>query len=549
MVRSFFKIGISAITSKQTNIFSAAFFIIATTVLSQVLGVLKYRLLVSIFGASSDLGVFLAAFRIPDFLFQILIASALSSVFIPVYSEYMEKANKREEKAFVSSIINGGVVLFVFASIIISLFPFQFARLVAPGFSEQELWLMADLMRIILLSQVFFILGTVATGILQAHQRFLIPGIASALYNGGIIIGLILLSKDYGIYGASVGVVIGSLLFFLSQLPLLIRVGFFYGLQFHLDEGIKRVAKLTVPKALTMLVTQAVITANVFFASFISARGLVVLDLAQTLMAAPVILFGQSIAQASFPSLTLKRNNKKEFLEIFVASFNQILYLTLPISVLFIVLRIPVVRLFYGASRFDWDATVATGMTLALFAVSMGAQSLIYLLSRAFYAHKDTQTPFLITLISVIINIFLSFIFVMIFHLPIHYLALSFSISSIVSIVLMIIFIDIKVGLPKIDISKSVLKILIASLTMGFALYIPIKLLDQLVFDTTRTINLLILTGISSFLGILSYVFFTWLLDIREAYYIVAVLKKFSSGHKILRQIAELIDSPSSHNP
>src|SRR3989344_7383433 len=89
MVRLLFKKGLNAIASKQANIFSAAFFIIITTIFSQILGFLKYRLLVSIFGASNDLGVFLASFRIPDFLFQVLIASALTSVFIPVFSDYI----------------------------------------------------------------------------------------------------------------------------------------------------------------------------------------------------------------------------------------------------------------------------------------------------------------------------------------------------------------------------------------------------------------------------------------------------------------------------
>jgi peptidoglycan biosynthesis protein MviN/MurJ (putative lipid II flippase) len=132
----------------------------------------------------------------------------------------------------------------------------------------------------------------------------------------------------------------------------------------------------------------------------------------------------------------------------------------------------------------------------------------------------------------------------MVLHKQVYYLALSLSLANILSAVLMLVALHWHIHLPKLEMSVSVIKILIATFIMGFSLYIPIKLLDQLVFDTTRTINLIILTGISSFLGLLSFLFFTWLLEIREAYYILAVVKKFSSRTPILKNIGEIIDGP-----
>lgn len=550
MVTSLVKKGITAFASKQTNIFTAAFFIILTTVFSQILGLLKYRLLVSLFGASSDVGVFFAAFRIPDFVFQVFIAGALSSSFIPLFSDYIRHDRKKDAFAFTSALMNIGVVFFIFVSAIIIVFSYQLSSLIAPGFSKEELTLMSELMIIIQLSQVFFILGTIITAVLQSFQHFLIPGVASAFYNFGIILGLIVCSSflGFGIFGAAIGVLIGAVLFFLVQLPLLNTTGFSFHPAVRISNGLKQLTSLMVPRSLTIIVSQLAITANVFFASFISARGLVVLDLAQTLIMAPVLLFGQSIAQASFPSLSLKAENRKEYLAIFMSSFHQIVYLTVPISVLLIVLRIPIVRLFYGASRFDWDATVETGLTLAYFSASVTAQSLIYLLARGFFAIKDAKTPFYVTLCSVIGNIFLSYLFILVYHLPIFSLALSFSISSLASVVAMFVLLDKKVNLPKIEMLLTVGKILISGIIMGIALYVPIKLLDQLVFDTTRTINLFLLAGIASGIGLVSYVFFTWLLDIKEAYYIIEVVKKFRSRKTILKQLSEVIDG-SRFNP
>jgi putative peptidoglycan lipid II flippase len=546
MVRDIFKKGINAFVSRQTNIFTAASFIILTTILSQFLGLLKYRLLVSLFGASSNLGVFLAAFRIPDFIFQVVISGALSASFIPIFTDFLKHDKRQEAFQFSSSIINIGIVFFMVISAIVIVFAYQLCSLVAPGFSKQELILMSNLMIIIQLSQIFFILGTVLTAILQSFQHFVIPGLASAFYNFGIILGLIIFSQflGLGIFGAAIGVVIGSLLFFLIQLPLVMSSGFSFSTSFKITPSISRLFRFMIPRSLTLVLAQISATANVFFASFVSARALVVFDLAQTLAMGPVLLLGQSIAQASFPSMSLKTDDKKEFASILTSSFNQIVYLTLPISALLIVLRIPVVRLFFGASKFDWAATVDTGLTLAYFSISITANSLIFLLSRAFYAHKDSRTPFIITAVNVLINVTLSYFLMLKWHMPIYYLALSFTVTSILGVISMFIILNKKIELPKLEIFASFIKVLISSVIMGVALYIPIKLLDQLVFDTTRTVNLLMLTGIASIAGFASYVFLTWLFDIKEAFYVVNVVKTFRNKDKILKQLSEIIDGP-----
>lgn len=547
MVARFIKKSLLVLSSRQTSIFSAAFFIILTTIVSQFLGLFKYRLLVSIFGASSDVGVFLASFKIPDFLFQVIIAGSLSSVFIPIFSEYLAKDKKQEAYRFTSSIITLGVIVFFFISVFVSIFALRISSLIAPGFSSEEISLMASLMRIIVISQAFFLLGTLSVAILQTFQYFLVPGLASSLYNVGIILGILFLAPVFGIYGAAFGVLIGSLSFFLIQIPFLKKVGFKFVLIFNFRSQIGRISKLMIPRSLTLFVYQLWGITDVFFASFISARGFVIYDLAQTLVMAAAVLFGQSIAQASFPVLSLKSDNKKEFISIFLSSFNQILFLTLPISALLIVLRIPVVRLFYGAAKFDWQATVDTGATLAFFSLSVFSAALSYLLSRTFFALKDTKTPFVVAVISIIINIFFAYVFILVNRLPIYFLALSYSIANTIGILLFIAFLDKKINLPKTSLIIESSKIFLSSAVMGVSVYIPIKLLDQLVFDTTRTINLLALTGISSLVGVAAFIFFSWLLNIREAYYMISVFKNFGSWKKMLAQVNELIDGSKSN--
>lgn len=544
MVSELVKKSISALTSKQTNIFSAAFYITLTTVLAQVLGIFKYRLLVSVFGASNSLGVYFAAFRIPDFLFQVLINAALSAAFIPIFSDFLVKDKTSNAYKFTASFMYISLAVYVGVSVVISIFAFPFSKLVAPGFSNTELQLMSWLMIIILVAQIFMIIGTAITAVLQSFQHFLIPGIASALYNVGLILGLLLFTPFFGIYGAAIGVMLGAILFFVVQLPLLKEGMAIFKPYFKLTAEVKKLFTLSVPRALTLGVLGLSSIVSVFFASFLSPKSYVYFDLAQTLMLAPVVLFGQSIAQASFPALSQKIHDKEEFRSIFLSSFNQIVYLTLPISVLLIVLRIPLVRLFFGASGFDWTATVETGRTLSFFALSIFAQSLTYLFARAFYAFKDTKTPFWITAVTTLLYVALGYLFIIKGGQPIFYLAFSFSITNVVCIILMMWYLDKRVSVPKLAMLKDFIKITIATAIMGVSLYIPIKLFDQLVFDTTRTINLLILTGIASCLGFASFVLFTWLLDIREALVIIAVIKKFGKWDRMLKQVGELIDGP-----
>jgi putative peptidoglycan lipid II flippase len=546
MVRDLLKKGLGAITSKQTSIFSAAVFIMLTTWFAYLLGFVKYRVFAIMYGQSmGELGVFFAAFKIPDFIFQVFIASALTSAFIPVFSDYLVKDDTKAANKFASSLMTLGTCVYIVFAIIVAIFAGQITSLIAPGLRPDEIALMTSITRIVIFSQVFFILGTIATGILQSLQHFLLPGIALALYNLGIIIGVLVLEPYFGIYGAVVGVFIGAFLYFVLQIPLLAKSGYKFRAVFEVVDEVKTVLKLMIPRSATALLVQiSILATNVYFVSFISAKSIAILEFAQTLWFAPINLFGLSIAQATFPTLSKKAKDHPEFLAVLIPSINQILYLTLPVSVLLIVLRIPIVRLVYGVDAFDWNATVMTGMTLACLSISIAAQSLMYLLSRAFFALKNTKTPLVITAISVLVNVSLSYVFVLVLHKPVYFLALSLSIANILSAVLMLAALHWHIKLPKVEMAVSLSKILIATFIMGFTLYIPIKLLDQLVFDTTRTINLIILTGISSFLGLLSFLFFTWLLEIKEAYYILAVVKKFSSRTPILKNIGEIIDGP-----
>lgn len=561
----FFQKGLSILLKQQTNILSAAFVLMATAILSQFLGLVRQRLLVANFGASDTLGVYLASSRIPDFFFQLIIAAALTTAFIPVFTNFIHKGKTDSANKMASSILNLGLLFFGIISIILFIFAPFFLKFMNPGlgYSPDQMILMANLMRVIILGQLIFLVATFFSSILQSHNNFLVAGFAAALYNFGIIIGILIFTDRFGIYAPAIGVIIGACFFAFFQIPFVKKVGFKYFPNFSIKtEGVKEVGRLMGPRTLSILIFQLGSLITVSLISFLPSpgRSYVIYDYALTLAFAPIVLFGQSIAQAALPVLSREKDNLLNFRSTFSASYIQMLYLIMPVSVLFLVLRIPIVRLVFGAAQFDWAATVLTGRTLAFFSLSIFASALIYLVSRAFYALHDTKTPLIIGAITTAFMLCLSLFFVIFWSqnlesianaytgrfrlipVGVESLAFTYSLAAILNLTLLLFFLNRKIKLITIDFILPQIKIFICVIFMGFALYIPIKLLDQLVFDTTRTINLILLTGISSLIGFTIYFFLTWFFDVKEASTFLLMFKKISGSKQIINESEKIIE-------
>ncbi len=540
---------LNLLLKRQTNILSAAFVIMATVVLSQILGVLRERLLVSIFGATTTLGLYNYSYLLPDTIFQLTIAAAFSSAFIPVFSEYLGKGKEEEAQKIASTLLALGLSIFLILSLLLAIFAPQVLSIFNLGsqFTESQIILMANLMRIVIFGQILFIIGTFFTALLQSYNHFFIPGIAAACYNLGIIIGVLIFSPLAGIYAAPMGVILGALIFVLVQLPLAKRVGFSFlpERKYIFSDGIKKIIRLMWPRTLQTTIFQFGTLAVAILIGFLSdpARMKLLFDYAKTLAFAPVTLFGISIAQAAFPILSREKDNMSDFKSTFLSSFNQMLYIILPASAIILVLRVPIVRLAYGADAFDWNATLLTGRTLAFLSLSIFAQALIQLVNRGFYALQSAKTPLFVGIFTTTILIVLTYVFVVVNHMGLETVALAFTISSILQLGILFILLDYRTGgFPKKELVLTGLKFFFATLFTGFALYIPIKLLDQLVFDTTRTINLIILTGISSMAGLSLYLFLSWLFNIKEASTYILLFKKVGNWREILNKTDEVID-------
>lgn len=518
------------LSSRQNSILSGASILMVAVFASKFLGLIRDRLLVHNF-SSAEAAIFFAAFRLPDLMFQLLIFGALSVAFIPIFTEHLNKEGESEAFDFANSILNLSLVAFLILGTIAFIFIGPLNSLLIPGFAGEQKIQTDSLSRIILLGQILLVIGAFFVGIAQSFQRFIIPALAPLFYNLGIIFGIGVLSKFFGIAGPAIGVVIGAAMHVLIQLPLVSSLGFKYKFSLNFfNSGVREVVKLMSFRNIGLAIEQLNETVGLALASLISTSAITLLTFAQHLQAVPIGLFGATIAQAALPVLSKEQAQKdlESFKITLLTTLHQILFLTLPATAILIVLRIPVVRLVFGASQFTWSDTVLTGRTLALLALGLSAQSVVLLLVRGFYALKDTKSPVLVSFVTVFINIILSTLFVVVLKFDVWSLGLSYSVASFTSILLLLFLLNKKVnGFPRDLLFNPAFKMTFAAFIAAVALYLPIKALDQLVFDTTRTVNLIMLTGIASFIGISIYILLVWQMKVRELYIFGNLLKKF----------------------
>lgn len=517
---------------------------------SGLLGLLRDRLLAHYFfsGYEAQLDAYFAAFVLPDTIFQLLILGALSAAFIPVFTEYLHR-NRQEAWDVASASITEILSLFLGLSFLLFVFARPASQALAPNFSNELIDLMANLIRIMLGAQFFFALSSFMTGILQSHHRFLLPAIAPVFYNAGIIAGTITLSPLIGIYGPAVGVVLGALLHFLIQLPLALKLGFRFQLRFRSHHpGVLRIRRLMPARAATLAIGQLERIIAVRVSSSLLAGTLAIFNFARQLYLYPIILFGTTLGQASFPALTHAREEGEEqFTHTVAVTLMQILYFAFPAATLLLVLRIPAVRLVFGARQFPWDATLLTAKAVAIFALSIPAQSITQLLTRAFYAAQNTRTPLITASLTTLLVVLLAPTLATGFGWGVLGIVLAITLADILNAFILVALLERKntPGMLRF-IAPGVLKMGLITTIMGLSLWIPLRLLDRFVFDTTRTVPLLGLTLTVSLIGLTIYFCLSKLLRIEQLQAVTKLFHRIGNWKQVLAESEETLEPQSS---
>ncbi len=529
---------------KSNTIVIATAIITGSFLVGRVLGLLRGSLFAGLFGAGVDADAYTQAFYIPDTIFNLVSGGALSSAFIPIFTQYLvEKRDKKTAyyvaNAALNSTIAGLAILAVIAIILAPKLVPLYVLNPAPGETAE----IVMLVRIMLLQPIFLGGSTVVSAILQTRQRFLLPAIGTVLYNVGLILGLLATLVDnqthifgghLGIYGATWGVVLGAALQFLVQVP----GAFIAGLRYRpvinfMHQGVRNIGRLMLPRIVNagMLyfafgvdrALASLLDNNTNSADFISnATGFF---MAFQLMLVPISIFAMAVSTAAFPTLaTLYASGNFQRLQtVILTTLRGILLLSIPASLGMIALARPIIRLLYQHGAFTAQDTSVVYDPLVFLSIGIAGHASVEILTRSFYALRDSRTPVYVSLCQFAFMIGLS---ILLFPWGLKGLGLAMSIGVLGEATALFFLLRQRLhGFALRPLFIFLVSVLASSLVSTLAALVGYAAMDRLIYytgiDGHGSIETFLLLALRIFTGIIAacvvYLFFTRFLQIDDA--------------------------------
>ncbi len=507
-------------TGKTANrqIAGATVTIMLAFILSQVFGLVRQVLATRAFGTDPAMDAFTAAGTYPDLIFSLVASGALASAFIPTFTGLLNRKDYRAAWHLASSIINIIVVVLALLCLVsILIAPQIVATILAPRFPPAEQALCAQLLRIRLLAPVIFGISGLLMGILNTHQRFLLPALAPSMNWLGLILGLVFFVPTMGIYGYAWGAVLGALLHLAIQIPDLFRLSrraYFltFGLQ---DLKVRQVGILMAPRVMGVAAVQLNFLVNTILATGQPTGSTTAISVAWMLLTVPEVVIAQSIAIAALPTFSLQaaRFELGEMRASLTATLRSVILLSLPASLGLILLGRPLIVLFFQHGEFTAHSTDMVMWALLWYAMGLVGHSVVEVTSRAFYAMQDTRTPVITTTIAMAINVLLSLLFSWLFSqvgwAPHGGLALANSLATTLEAATLLVLMRRRLkGLGGRSLLGGLGQAALATGVMGLAVW------GWVAF--TPNLHSLIVVGLGLVIGGGSYFLVTWLLKVPE---------------------------------
>lgn len=527
----------SFINKEWGSLHEAAMLLGSAAVASQILALIRDRIFAHEFGAGAALDVYYASFRIPDFLFVSIASFVSVTVLIPFL---IEKIGKQPEDGneFLNSVFTVFFTVMVAVSIGMFFLIPKLSGVVFPGIIGDSRDTLIVLTRIMLLSPILLGLSNLLGSITQTTRKFFVYALSPVLYNVGIIIGILCFYPVWGLSGLAYGVVLGAILHLLIQVPTVLRFGLLpvFSRKINFLE-IKNVVYLSLPRTLGLSVNQIALLILVSLASRMPEGSIAVFNFSWNLQSVPLAIVGVSYSVAAFPTLAhlFSKNETEKFINNIVAAARHIIFWSLPILVLFIVLRAQIVRTILGSGEFSWSDTRLTAATLALFAISLVAQSLILLFVRGYYAAGNTKTPLLVNIISSALtvvfayilinafeaNLFLKYFMESLLRIPdtqgsiVVMLPLAYSIGMIANALVLFGFFRSDFKKMPSFLRRTFMHSFLGAVTMGFVAYLFLGLFAN-VFDLNTFLGIFLQGLFSGIIGIFAGVMILKLMKNRE---------------------------------
>ena len=363
---------------ESKTVASAAAIVGVLSFVSRLFGLVRDRILAGTFGAGDVLDAYYAAFKVPDLLFNLLVVGAVSASFIPLFTRHISSGEKERAWHLANNILHLVLAAMAGLSLVVFFFADSVGWMIAPGFSGEKHTLVVGFTRMMLFAQFLLAGSSIFGSILQGSKRFFLASLAPIFYNLGIIFGAVFFVPIFGPLALAWGVVLGAFLHMLIQWFGSHLLGYRYALRFRpFDSESREILKTMGPRTLSLAVSQVQFLLFTVMASLFTAGSVTALQFAYNIQFFAVGIIGVSYAIAVFPSFAeaFGAGDIKRFVLIFSQTVRGVLFLTVPMMMLLLVLRVQAVRLVVGAGTFGWSETYQTMDILAWFLLSLAAQS------------------------------------------------------------------------------------------------------------------------------------------------------------------------------
>ncbi|HBD24730.1 MAG: hypothetical protein A2566_03330 [Candidatus Zambryskibacteria bacterium RIFOXYD1_FULL_40_13] len=529
---------------------------------SQILALFRDRILASQFGAGNTLDLYYSAFRIPDILF-VTVASIVSiSVLIPFLIERLEK-DENSAKDFLDNIFSFFFLFMVVCGVIAYFMAPYIMAVLFPVFATSDSFPeLIQLTRILLLSPVLLGFSNLLASITQIHRRFFIYAISPVVYNIGIIFGIVFLYPVFGLSGLGFGVVIGAFLHLLIQVPFIVSQGMLPKFRFPVNFGlIKKVILISIPRTITVSSNELAKLFLISYAALFVTGSVSIFNFSLNLQNVPFSIIGMSYSLAAFPTLTklFTSGKHKEFIEQMIISSRHIIFWSVPVTVMFVVLRAQIVRTILGAGNFNWDDTRLTAAALAIFTISLVAQNLTNIFVRSFYSRGKTKLPLVMNVVATVCIVGFSYLLVQVFQESVifrDFIESLFKVSGVPGTVILMLPLGFTLGIivnlithwvsfarefPSYSapVSKTLFQIGGASLIMGYVSYHSLYLFST-IFNTATLLGIFMQGLVSGVCGIVVGVLVLYLLNNMELKEVWGTLHKKIWRAKVIVPDAEL---------
>ena len=511
-----------SLANSKLSIKTAAVVLASSTLVSALLGIFRDRWLNSLYYNTYPAGLdaYTTAFTVPDFLYFIITSGALAVTFIPVFNQRLVSGNKKSAWELSTSLVNFLALISLAASILIMIFADPLVRyVVAPGLNESAMSLAINMMRVIAINPLLFSISTVLSGMQQAVRRFIFYAIAPALYNIGIIIGILVFTDGINIFGIQLfeggimGVVFGALMQLVVSIIGLVGLGFDYEFKIYWrNQGFRQVLKMLPSRSIDQGIDYVTSIMNTNLASRMGEQSIRAFQQASSLRGMPVSLIGVAISTAFFPKLSEEAatNDENTFMQTLRSALSTIVWISLPVAIVAFFIRGYVVNFIVNGG----DAKIAS--VLGSFVVAIFCQSLYHIVARGYYAKQNIRTPLIISIIAFVVQVIFA-ILLSVMNFGPEGLAYAVSISAFFEVFVLLGFLhkDTNKRLITKSLLHAMFKILIASLLTGAISYITTKLLPLRAVDNSFLSTFPKFCVICLVSGV-SYIIICWIMKIEE---------------------------------